>query len=451
MANTVLQDAADFIVRSHNEDVDPDVIELSKRAIIDFIGCGIAGCHEDAFSKTYSWSRLRSRAETSHVFGQSSTLDVEHAAMCNAVAGHALDFDDTSWTTIGHPTIVAAPVALAVAEELGASGTEVLKAYAIGVEVGHKIAQLSMPEASENGWHTTSVYGVIIAAAVSAYLLKLDRNTVVNALGIAMSRAAGMRSNFGTMTKPLHAGLAAKSGMEAVGLARVGITASPSAYEGDDGFSFCFTGRISDEGVSFGTNWDLKENGLAFKLYPCCSGSHPAADLMLDLVNKDLIGADDIDQIQVGSSLLGPRELVNHCPQTPLEARFSMEFALAAILIGGQLTLDEFTSEFIQRADVQELMTRIRMEVDDELAKLGFIGTAPVKLKLLLKNGSIMNIRNDLAWGNPSKPLQDSDLKRKFLQNASPVITVTKAEKILEQLFQLDTVIDIKELMTLTK
>lgn len=450
MAKTVLQAAADFIVTVGNEKIDTDVIELSKRALIDFIGCGIAGCHEPAVEKTFRWANDRSRKQVCHVFGQRSVLDAEHAAMCNAVAGHALDFDDTSWTTIGHPTIVAAPVALAVAEELGASGTEVLNAYAVGVEVGHKIAQLSMPEISENGWHTTSVYGVIIAAAVHAYLLNLDCETIINALGIAMSRSSGVRSNFGTMTKPLHAGMAAKVGMEAVGLAQQGITASPSAFEDDDGFSFCFAGKLADREVVFGKNWDLKERGLAFKLYPCCSGSHPAADLMLDLVGKHLVNADDIDLIQVGTSLLGPRELVNHCPQTALEARFSMEFALAAILISRQLTLAEFTSEFIQRPDLQKLMKRITMEIDEELAGRGFIGTAPVKLKLILKNGDIINVRNDLARGNPSKPLHDDDFSRKFLHNASPAITMDRAEKILGQLFQLETVTDIKELMALT-
>jgi len=451
LANSITQDAADFLVDVQNVSLKPEVLMLSKQAIIDYLGCSIAGCREAVMENTYNWARLRSSAPTATVVGKEWALDAEHAAMCNAVAGHALDFDDTSWTTIGHPTTVAAPVAFALAEQQGATGQDILKAYAAGIEVGHKMAQLTMPETSEAGWHTTAVYGVIIAAAVQACMLGLDKQTIVNSLGIALTRAGGLRSNFGSMTKPLHAGLAAKSGMEAVSLASAGITASHLAFEGTDGFFSCFAGKYPEKSVRFGEHWDLVENGLAFKLYPCCSGSHPAADLMLDLVSSGKVSAQTVKSIHVGTSLLTPRELVSVCPQTPLEAKFSMQFALAAILIKGQLTLDEFTEEFVLSSGIQELMPRISMDVDDELAKLGFIGTAPVKLEITLTNGEVLHAQNDLARGNPEKPLTHSDFTEKFMRNAVRSIAADQAENMLEHLFKLETVTDIKGLMSLTK
>ncbi|SCY04469.1 MmgE/PrpD family protein [Desulfoluna spongiiphila] len=451
MVDSVLQDAAEFLADTRFVDIPPDVVALSKRALIDYFGCGIAGCGEAVVDNTYRWAKARSVATVSSVIGKKGCLDAEHAAMCNAVAGHALDFDDTSWTTIGHPTVVAAPVALALAEQHGATGREVLRAYAAGVEVGHKIAQLTMPETSQNGWHTTAVYGVIIAAATHACLLKLDKETIVNGLAIAMTRAGGLRSNFGTMTKPLHAGLAVLSGMEAVGLVQEGITASHLAFEGADGFSYCFMGKATGARARFGQDWDLADNGLAFKLYPCCSGTHPAVDLMLRLIHGGAISAKTVKSIHVGSSLLGPLELVNHRPQTPVEARFSMEFALASVLIKGQLTLDEFTEAFVAGRDVQEMMGRISMDVDDALARLGFIGTAPVKLKITLTDGEVLCVENNLARGNPEKPLQDADITTKFLNNARRVVPEERAEALLASLVNLEAAPDIRAIMAATR
>jgi 2-methylcitrate dehydratase PrpD len=451
LANTILQNAADFLADIQYANLDPEIVVLSKQAIVDYIGCSIAGSRETVVDKTYRWACGRSHGEAASVFCRETTLDAEHAAMLNAVAGHALDFDDSSWTTIGHPTTVAAPVAIALAEQHGATGEDVLTAYAAGVEVGHKIAQMTMPDTSVAGWHTTAVYGVIIAAAVQSCMLNLDRETICHGLGIALSRAGGLRSNFGTMTKPLHAGLAVKSGMEAMALAQVGITASPLAFEATDGFLNCFAGKSSVHGLCFGDNWDLTENGLAFKLYPCCSGSHPAADLMVELVGNGMVSADQVKSIHVGTSLLGPRELVSSSPQSPTEAKFSMQFVLAAILIRGELTLDEFTEEFVCCPEIQGLMERISMDIDSDLATLGFIGTAPVKMEITLNNGKVLHVHNNVARGNPEKPFETSDFVTKFMNNAVRSIAEDRAKVMLKQLFRLEYITDIKGLMGLTR
>lgn len=331
MNKTVLERAAFFISENSYETIDHIALNVAKRAILDYLGCAIAGQQEDITKKLSLLYELKSDEGCCTAFG-GSKYDLANAAMINAVAGHALDFDDTSWTTIAHPTTVVAPVVLAEAEKLNLTGKDILAAYCIGVEVAHVFAHMTMPEVSERGWHTTCVYGVIAATAASAWMRKLSLEAIVDALGIALSRAGGIRSNFGSMTKPLHAGLAAKAGVECVNMAEVGITASKHAFEANDGFVDCFSSRESFRNANFGNPWDLAKNGLAFKMYPCCSDAHPTLDLLSDLMQQGKLAASDIEHIHAGVSLLGPRELVNHAPKTPLEARFSLEYAVSAML-----------------------------------------------------------------------------------------------------------------------
>ena len=416
--------------------IDKTVLHLAKRAILDYLGCAVAGQREAVVGNLIALYGAKARQGESTAFG--GKYSREDAAMINAVAGHALDFDDTSWTTIGHPTTVAAPVVFAEAERLKLSGRYVLAAYSIGVEVAHTFARMTMPEVSERGWHTTCVYGTIAAAAASAWIRRLSPEITVNALGIALSRAGGIRSNFGSMTKPLHAGLAVKAGMECADMAEAGVSASRNAFEAADGFADCFGASSRTQAASFGKPWDLATKGLAFKLYPCCSGAHPALDLLGDLMRQGTFKADDVESIHAGLSLLGPRELVNHQPKTPLEARFSLEYTISAMLLRGQLTLDELTPEAVAAPDIQAFMRRVSMAVDEDLAKLGFIGTAPVKLRITLKNGQIITAANDLARGNPEKPLTDQDFSEKFMRNATRFLPQKTTQQLLEALFALD-------------
>ena len=313
MPDTVLQQTARFITKARGSALPEEVLEIAKRALIDYLGCAIAGSGEAVSTRSRNWAEANTPGGTCTLFGRTDTLDPVQAAFCNAVSGHALDFDDTSWATIGHPTAVAAPVALALGEAIQASGLAVLNAYVIGVEASHKIAGLTMPKTSEIGWHTTGVFGTPMAAAVQGCLGKSDETTLTHGLGIALTRAAGFRSNFGSMTKPLHAGLAAKSGMEAMALAEDGITSSLDAFEAADGFTSCFGGKPGE--LPFGAPWDLLENGLAFKRYPCCSGTHPAVDVLLEWRAACTVAPEEIREIRVGTSLLSPRELVNSSPR----------------------------------------------------------------------------------------------------------------------------------------
>ncbi|GAL03422.1 immune-responsive protein 1 [Photobacterium aphoticum] len=210
--------------------------------------------------------------------------------------------------------------------------------------------------------------------------------------------------------------------------------------ENADGFAACFTGLTLDApSVASMTEWDILTPGVVFKQYPCCSGSHPAIDCLSDAIEHHGIQADNIERIDVGVSLLGPRELVCNAPTNAIEAKFSMQYALAARLHYGQVGLSQFTDEAVQDETIQDWIRRIHMAIDPELAKLGFIGTAPAKLAITTKDGKTLHFANDLAKGNPEKPLSEQDIAHKFFQCVTPMLGETRTASLYENLSQLRT------------
>lgn len=414
----LLKPLAHFAYSLKFEDIPDDVKEVARQALCDFTAVTAAGAGMPAAQSVLRYVRSKSSSGPCTLFGQSSGADAELAALFTGTASHVLDFDDVSWTTIGHPTVAVAPAALALTQETGGTGADLIRAYVVGVEVMHRIARWTMPALSEQGWHTTPAYGVFGAAAAACALTHATETETVNALGIAASRAGGLRANFGTQTKALHAGLCAMAGIESARLAMCGITANPSVIEALDGFAQCLAGvSVPQEAeVELGRHWDLREAGLVFKQYPCCSGSHPTNDVWNDFVREHHLVWDEIDHIEAGVSLLGPRELNCHYPQDCVAAKFSLEFAIACRVVFGPIGMDSFVDEKVLDTRVQSLMKRIEMKVDPQLAKLGFIGTAPVRLTVYLKNGSVHRLANDLACGNPQKPLTKEQQKTKFFE-----------------------------------
>ena len=409
---------ARFALETPFESIPEDVAAVARDALIDWVSVAMPGADMPVAENVRSFLTLRSSHGPCRLFGTEQTADPVSACLFNGTASHALDFDDVSWATIGHPSVSVAPAVFAASQLRRCGGRDVLAAYVIGIEVMHQIARWTMPGTSERGWHTTPAYGVFGAAAAACRLLGATVEQTVNALAIAASRAGGVRANFGTQTKALHAGLSAANGFEAAQLAMAGVTGSPEAIEKMDGFAQCFCGLDSGTELKadIGSFWDLRENGLVFKQYPCCSGSHPTNDIWNDYIERTGVTYEDVQSIDAGVSLLGPRELNCHRPVNAVQAKFSLEYALACRLVYGPLRIDSFTNEKVLDPRVQELMGRIRMQIDPELARLGFIGTAPVRLRVALKSGEVVRLANDLAEGNPEKPLSAARRRAKFDQ-----------------------------------
>lgn len=415
MKQAIFEQIAQFVSIVKFDDLPKELISLIKTALIDYTGVCIAGMEQNSVKSVMRYAEFMSSKQEATIFGIDKKTSVEFAAMINSISAHSLDFDDVSWTSIAHPSVVVAPVCFALAQKLNLSGKELILAYGAATEAMHKIAKISMPNVSQNGWHTTSVYGVFGAIVSAAILYKTPPKNIINALGLGSSKASGIRANFGTDTKAYHAGMACYNGLEALSLANFGLGASRLAFEGDEGFLQIYGGINGfDLKLNLTMPWDLLENGLVFKKYPCCSGSHPAADLINELILKYNLKFEDIAHIDVGCSLLAPKELKCDFPNTALEAKFSMRYAIASMLIYKNLGLNEFSDERVQDIRIQSLMRKIDVKVDEEFAKLGFIGTSPVKIHIELNFGKIIKGKRMLAKGNPQNPMSIDEIKDKF-------------------------------------
>jgi 2-methylcitrate dehydratase PrpD len=295
-----------------------------------------------------------------------SRTDAPTAALLNGTAGHALDFDDVDDALTGHPSTVLVPAVLAVAEQVGADGATVVEAFWRGLVVERALAAgVGIGGHYARGWHSTATLGVVGAAAAAAVLLGLDADATRHALGISASRAAGSRRNFGSMTKPLHAGVAASDAVLAARLAAAGFTADADQLDSPLGYLALFS-DVADDLAAAAARAEavLADPGPAavnVKLHACCYATHAPADAALDLAARG-IRAGDVESVAVRVPPGGLRPLITRAPVTELEGKFSMGYVVAACLSDGQLRLSSFTDEAVTRPAVADLAARVTSE-----------------------------------------------------------------------------------------
>jgi 2-methylcitrate dehydratase PrpD len=296
------------------------LFERATRAFIDTIGVAIAARREECFSILAG--TLGQAAGGATVLPTRGRTSAAEAALLNGTAGHALDYDDVADEIKGHPSVVLVCALLALAEARGSSGRDLLEAYAVGFEVACAIARgLPVEPHYRRGWHATATVGILGAVAGAGRLLRLDQSQIQNALGIAASMASGSRQNFGTMTKPLHAGLVARDVVLAAELAAAGFTADPHQLEGALGY-FAMYGvnpRVSEVHSALEQPRVLLEHGLNVKKYPCCYGTHRMADAALNLREHGLRAAD-VRSIAINVEPDGLGAIIHHQPQQGCKA-----------------------------------------------------------------------------------------------------------------------------------
>src|SRR5207237_79991 len=334
-----------FIVDTQSRRIPRDVMHLGKRSILDGIGLALAGnaAESGAIVRKYLGALRCADDRGCTVIGTGLKVPARFAAFANGIAIHADDYDDTQlavaadrvYGLLTHPTAPALPAALAIAERAGLDGNALMLAYQIAVEVECKIAEAILPRHYQQGFHSTATCGAIGAAAGAARLLGLDRETTRRALSIAASQAGGLRENFGTMTKPFHAGRAAESGVVAAELAALGFTASPIALEADRGFFRAAGGGYSAEAIDgkLGRPWTFAFPGVSIKPHPSGSLTHPGMSVMLELIRRHDLSPERVKRVAVGTNHNMPDALIHHRPRNELQAKFSMEFCMAILLI----------------------------------------------------------------------------------------------------------------------
>jgi 2-methylcitrate dehydratase PrpD len=343
------------------------------------------------------------------------TASAPDAAWVNATAAHALDFDDAAQK--GHISTVVVPALLAEAQPLGSSGRRMATAYAAGYEAWAELLRREPDHYHNASWHPTGVFGPIAAAAACGVLRGLDAERMTHALAIAASQAGGLIASFGSMTKPMHAGRAAQAGLLAARLAEAGFTGAEDALEHPKGLMRGISpmGRVDPESpVEAGRVWKLPRGGLNVKKYPLCFATHRALDGMLDLLAEHPLAPAEVDRVTVTISRRNRSTLRYAQPRTGLEAKFSMQFAMACALVAGRVGLPELEDAFVQRADIQALMRRVEVLPEDREAH-DRAGEAPEDIVVVeTRDGARFSRAVDYVRGGPEKPLRPGELYAKF-------------------------------------
>src|SRR6185369_7948816 len=336
---------AGFVVQTKANDIPADVAHLGKRSVLDGIGLALAGAASECghIAQQYLDQLGIASAKGSTVIGSTLRVPARFAAFANGLAIHADDYDDTQlavakdrvYGLLTHPTAPALPPALAIAERDRRSGADLMLAYQVGVEVECKVAEAIMPRHYQHGFHSTATCGSIGAAAASAKLLGLDREATRRALSIGATQAGGLRENFGTMTKPFHAGRACENGVLAAEIAALGFTASPNGLEADRGFFRAAGGGYDPAAIDgrLGDPWTFHSPGVSIKPHPSGSLTHPGMGAMLELIRRNDIKPARVKRVSVGTNHNMPNALIHHQPKNELQAKFSMEFCMAILLL----------------------------------------------------------------------------------------------------------------------
>jgi len=348
----------------------PDrVRRLAERCFLDTVGVTLAGAGTGAGRQAIRFAEAGGEGTTT-IPGVASRVTEGAALLAMGTAGHGLDYDDVSWGMDGHPSVTLVAPALVVGEAQDATGEQLMTAFIAGFETECYLASAISPGHYERGWHATGTFGVFGAAAVACKLLDADPATTQQALAIAASGAAGLKRNFGSMTKPLHVGGAVQTGVRAARLAVEGFSADRAAIGGEGGFFELYAGP---EGVGTPASlppdrWALLEEGVHVKSYPCCYFTHTSITNAIEMSERHELQPDDIEGIEVVVSQGAIDALAHDDPATGLEAKFSLPYTVATGLVERAVTLESFEPAVLQNPVVQRVRDHVRYRVDPALA-----------------------------------------------------------------------------------
>jgi 2-methylcitrate dehydratase PrpD len=407
----------------------------------------IAGSKEFAAGIISKYIKSMGGNPVATVFGNNFKTSPYNAAMANGTFGQILDYDDISSNLIGHPSVSVLPVVLALGEQENINGRKALEAFTMGVEVPCAIGRGINPYHYKKGFHPTSSVGIFGATVAAGKILDLSEEKLINALGIASSEASGLRENFGTMTKAFHSGRAAAKGIMAAFLADEGYTSAINIFEGEAGFFNVMAGDYDVQKITktLGNPFEFVSPGISIKPYPCCGAAHSGIDAILDLIRKYDIKAEEVEKIYCGVVPLAKDVLIFPTPKTGVEGKFSMHFCLALALVEREIKIDHFTDQKVRDPEILRHIKKINMEVDPELAKLGYRGTMNAVIKIRLIDGREYIKRVDHAKGDPMNPMTENELINKYVDCAKRVIAEEKVQESVQMLMNLSNISNINE------
>ncbi len=417
---------ADFVAKSRWEDCPASAVAAARGAILDCLGVMLAGSLEPSARILQAVSLAEGGSPLCTVVGAGRRTGAVWAALCNGTAAHALDFDDTNFLLLGHPSAPVLAATLAAGELALADGQALVHAFLLGFEVETTVAAVINPAHYDHGWHATCTLGTLGAAAAAARLLGLD--------------TAQIRTAF-------HAGHAARSGVLAALLAREGWTASEQALEGPQGF-FNVLGagpRRLEVLDTLGAPWKILSSGVAVKPYPSCACTHSIIDGALELRRAHGIRPADVAEVTVGVNALVPRILIHPDPRSGLEAKFSAEFSAAAALCEGRVGIATFRDDKTRDPAIRALMPRVRMRVDPDIP--GDLERHMwTRVTVLLRDGRSWSVGPREVPGHPSNPLTAEALREKFEECARLALPEDRVDSVRQMVESLETCPDLRSL-----
>jgi 2-methylcitrate dehydratase PrpD len=448
----------DFISNASFDRMPQKVVDEAKRCLIDGFGVVLAGATVRGSAIVREHIKASRTQTGATVLGpEKITATTAHAALANGASGHAMDYDDTQLSAtpdrvfglLTHPTVPVLAAALAVGERLNVSGRTFLEAFLTGFEVECKVAEAIKPDHYLRGFHSTGTIGTFGAVAGAAKLMKLSAAQLPHALGIAASMSSGIRVNFGSMTKPLHAGRAAENGVTAAELASRGFTAGDEPLDGEWGFFQVLGGGADVPRIvpALGKPFSIVDPGVSVKPYPCGSLGHPTMDAMLKLVTDHDVKPEQIARIRVraGSNILNP--LRYKTAKTELEAKFCLPFMMSAIALRRRAGIREFTDEFVASASVQAMMAKVDTVHDQQIEARGFDKMRSIVEVDLVDGRKLSQPSDERYRGGPEKPFTRAELHEKFTDCASLVLSPEGITRALEAIESVDRLASVRELV----
>jgi 2-methylcitrate dehydratase PrpD len=420
---------ADFVVGFDLKQVPPEVIERARVAFIDTIGVSVAGSHEEVAHIVAEMVKAEGSSPQCTIVGQSLRASPQLAALANGVANHAMDYDFTFLS--GQAVAPLIPALLPVAETMGATPSDVLGAFIVGCEVAARIVRSSPRLTSGGGWHTTGIVGGIAAAAGCAKLMKLPVDKVANAIGISVSLGSGLPVNYGTMTKPLHCGNAARGGVMAALLASKDFTSHAAAFEGNNGFYRTFGRALPTDFAPFndlGKRWDLVTTGYAIKNYPSGGRGHTAIEATLILRDKLGARASEIANIHCSVSPSSATRVNADYPADVEASKFSAAYVIAYSLVHGVPKIKAFTPEALKDERVRAMAKLVTAGGDPNLSDA--LGENPARIKITLKDGATFEHQRDYPTGSPQLPMTPKQVEEKFMDCATQTVSADSARKL---------------------
>ena len=449
MAAPLTRSLAEFVAGVPSRNIPAEAAAIVSMGFTDSIATMIAGRDDPVVGATEQGLESLKSDGTSRLYFTDKKTASPIAAWINGAAAHAMDYDDVSM--LGHPSAVLMPAIMAEAEEIGATGKDMVSAYVAGFEVWGELVFREKGSHRTRGWHPTGIFGTLAAAAACCVLHKFNAEKTQNALGIAASQSSGLTSNLGSMVKPFHAGHAAFAGIMAARYAAAGMEASDDAIEHTSGF----LSAVSEKGDydsetpadHLGSDWHILKRRLSIKMYPVCYGTHRIIDATIALVEKEPLNPDAIERITAHIGKVQDDMVRHQRPKTGLQGKFSFEFTIASSIVEKRVGLRELTDEFVNRDDIQNIINRVERVVTDQYdpkmenyPRFDFV-------EVFLKDGrKIESEKVARPKGHAENPINTNELWNKFDDCLSDAFPPEQRRALFDKLQNLENLPSISAL-----